>query len=347
MMSNFTLEDFNYDLPESFIAQQPLEKRDHSKLLVFNRATDETEVRQFFNILEYLKAGDVLVINTTRVIPARLLGLKRGSTVKIEVLLLKKLSGDTYQTLIKPGRRLHVGDFVNFRDKLAGEVIFKNLEDGMAQIKFSASNEILDNLIEELGETPLPQYIKSEGNHHRDRYQTVYNNTAGSAAAPTAGLHWTPELMQKARDMGVIFCEVLLHVGMGTFRPVKVDDITEHKMHAEYYEITEDSAEIINKAKREGRRVICVGTTSMRTVEGNFAKHGATVADACETEIFIYPPYKFGVADALITNFHLPKSSLIMLVSAFTSREKTLELYEFAKQESFRFFSFGDCMLLI
>jgi S-adenosylmethionine:tRNA ribosyltransferase-isomerase len=328
------LDDFDYNLPEQFIAQTPLEKRDHSKLLTYNRATEKTEIRQFFNIIDYLKKGDVLVINNTRVIPARLFGTKEKTGAKIEVLLLKEVGKNTWETLVKPLKRLRTHETVVFNSELTAKLISKDEAEGVAKLAFSANPQ-------PFGETPLPQYITKQIKD-AERYQTVYNKTAGSVAAPTAGLHWTPELMDAAKQKGVIFTEVLLHVGIGTFRPVKVDNIHDHKMHSEYYEIPPLAKDEIAKAKREGRRVICVGTTSMRAVE-SFALTGNTFGD---TDIFIYPPFDFKIADGLITNFHLPKSTLIMLVAAFTSREKILELYELAKLENFRFFSFGDCMFL-
>ena len=334
------INDFDYDLPEHFIAQTPLDKRDHSKILIYNRDTGKHEITQFFNIIDHLRDGDVLVVNNTKVIPARLFGVKEKTGAKIELLLLRKLEIDTYSALIKPLKRLSVGEKVVLSDTLAVELISKDEEQGTATIRFNTQD--VEGALSELGEMPLPHYITKKLTD-RDRYQTVYAKSQGSVAAPTAGLHWTPELMDKARAKGVIFAEVVLHVGLGTFRPVKVDDITKHDMHSEWYDIPQQSLDVIKKAKAEKRRVICVGTTSMRTMEA-YAKTGEVRGD---TDIFIYPPYNFGIADGLITNFHLPKSTLVMLVSAFMGREKTLEMYEIAKQNDFRFFSFGDCMLIV
>jgi len=328
------LSDFDYDLPEHFIAQTPLDRRDHSKLLTYNRATGRTEIRQFFNILDYLKKGDVLVINTTRVIPARLFGTKENTGAKIELLLLRHIEGNTWEALVKPLKRLKLNETVFFGDSLTAKLTAKDDVFGTATLAFSADPQ-------GHGETPLPQYINQKIKDP-ERYQTVYNKTSGSVAAPTAGLHWTPELMTAAKQKGVIFTEVLLHVGIGTFRPVKADNITEHKMHSEYYEIPPKALKEITTAKAENRRVICIGTTSMRAVE-SYAKTLQTTGD---TNIFIYPPFDFKIADGLITNFHLPKSTLLMLVSAFASREKMLDLYETAKKNNFRFFSFGDCMFI-
>ena len=391
------LSDFDYDLPKRFIAQTPTTPRDTSNLLIYNRAAQTTKCKHFRDIVDYLRAGDVLVINNTRVIPARLFGMKESTAANIELLLVKKLSLDTYETLVKPLKRLKVGDNVLFArprrpDELAPcdiplmcSLVSKNETDGTAVVRFNATGAELDNLLEQLGTMPLPHYITKKLTNP-EKYQTVYNKTPGSAAAPTAGLHWTPELMQRTRDKGVIFAEILLHVGLGTFRPVKTEDITAHKMHSEHYEITPAAADIINTAKREGRRVICVGTTALRTLESAAADRANAAsqevpgvlasmrlrkwlhktcsgctgrhpknfsyplrAQCAETDIFIYPPYEFRITDALITNFHLPKSTLLMLVSAFlgeNGREKALELYELAKRENFRFFSFGDAMFI-
>jgi S-adenosylmethionine:tRNA ribosyltransferase-isomerase len=378
------LQEFDYELPEHLIAQTPLEKRDHSRLLNYNRKTNQIQLKHFYNILDFLNAGDVIVVNNTRVIPARLFGKKEKTGAKMEVLLLKKEDLDTYTTLIKPLKRLNLNESITFDNLLRATLIEKNPDDGTAILRFSVIDatknspsfrrggrhevadgvvqngnaqtsgaENIEALLEQLGHVPLPHYItKNLDKGNEDRYQTVYNKTAGSAAAPTAGLHWTPELMQAARDKGIIFAEVLLHVGLGTFRPVKVDNVADHKMHAEYYEVPAETAEIINNAKAQGRRVIAVGTTSMRTLEGMYAAHGDVRECSGETDIFIYPPSPFHVTDALITNFHLPKSTLLMLISAFlapTSTDgiaKCLELYELAVREQFRFFSFGDCMLI-
>ena len=349
------LSDFDYDLPERFIAQTPANPRDHSRLLIYDRATGKTDIKHFYDIVDYLQSGDVVVINTTRVMQARLHGTKDNSATKFEVLLLKTpaslreapplLKGDLrnykYEVLVKPMKRLKPGDKVIFAGGVVGELLSKDEVAGTAVMRFNKCPEVA-------GKAPLPPYITVSDNDP-ERYQTVYAGMAGSAAAPTAGLHWTPELMQKARDKGVIFCEILLHVGIGTFRPVKCEDIRDHEMHSEYYEIPPASAKIIADAKAQGRRVIAVGTTTVRTLESVYIKHGKIVADCGETNIFIYPPYDFRVVDAMITNFHLPKSSLLMLVTAFLGGGKhieVLELYETAKQNDFRFFSFGDAMFL-
>ncbi|MDR0975394.1 MAG: tRNA preQ1(34) S-adenosylmethionine ribosyltransferase-isomerase QueA [Christensenellaceae bacterium] len=352
------LSDFDYELPESFIAQTPLKKRDESKFMVYDEATDTTEIRRFYNVLDYLRAGDVVVVNNTRVIPARLEGHKISQSgeadgAKIEVFLLKKIELDVYEVLCKPLKKFKIGDKVLVANKLVCEMLFKDAESGTARVRLSAARsgaefKSAEELIDEVGVLPLPHYIRETlSKRDSERYQTVYNKIKGSVAAPTAGLHWTSELIEKAKQKGVIFCEVLLNVGLGTFRPVSEEIITNHKMHSEYFEIPEAAAAEINRARRENRRIVCVGTTSLRTLEGAFAKFGEVRACSGETDIFIYPPYNFKVADALITNFHLPKSTLIMLVSAFINRDKILELYELAKRESFRFFSFGDAMMLI
>lgn len=343
--SNMKTSDFDYDLHEHFIAQTPANPRDHSHLMVYSRSENTTEICHFFDIINYLKSGDVIVINTTKVIPARMFFTNEKGKA-FETLLLKKTSLNTYEALVKGLKRLKFNEKLIFGSKLTGEIIEKNPTAGTVNIRFSESGTALDDLINQLGKTPLPPYIKPD-EKQKNRYQTVYANQVGSSAAPTAGLHWTPELMQKARDKGAIFCEVLLHVGLGTFRPVQCENLSDHKMHSEFYELSPASAQIINHAKSHGNRVICVGTTSLRTLEGIYAKYGTIKPDTGETDIFIYPPYEFKVADALITNFHLPKSTLLMLVSAFAGREKTLELYETAKQNDFKFFSFGDCMLII
>ena len=333
------LDDFDYELPESLIAQTPAKPRDHSRLLVYTCKENKTETKHFYDIIDYLKSGDVIVINTTRVMRARLFGMK-GST-KFEILLHKHLYEHKYEILLKPAKKLKVGDTITIGN-ITATLVSKDPESGTAIMQFSDTPE-------NLGEMPLPSYIK-DNSSDPNRYQTVYADKSkeGSAAAPTAGLHWTPELMEKARKKGVVFCEILLHVGIGTFRPVKTKDIRDHKMHAEYYEVSKVAAQIINKAKNENRRIICVGTTSVRTLESVHAKHGKIMESVGDTDIFIYPGFKFNVTDAVITNFHLPKSTLVMLVSAFLGREKTLELYNFAVREKFRFFSFGDaCFFML
>ncbi len=336
--------DFYYELPESFIAQTPATPRDSSKLLVYDRKTDKTEHRVFRDIKSYLKKGDVLVINNTKVIPARLFGTKREGGREVEFLLLKKVENDVWEIIMRPGKKLRSGDFVDFSDKLCAEILSKE-EDGVSRVRFY-SQGVFEAVLDELGQMPLPPYI-THRLEEKDRYQTVYAKTQGSAAAPTAGLHFTPELLDDIRKMGVDVVEILLHVGLGTFRPVKTDDISEHKMHSEYYSVSADAAERINAAKKSGGRIIAVGTTSVRTLESVADENGFMREKSGNTEIFIYPGYKFKIVDCLITNFHLPESTLVMLVSAFMGREKTLELYETAKENGYRFFSFGDAMLVI
>ena len=340
------LSEYDYDLPEHMIASAPMEPRDACQMLVYNRATQENKIQHFRDILSYLKSGDVVVINETRVIPARLMGHKTTGA-QIEILLLKKNTLTNYEVLVKPLRRLKIGDVVNVADRITATLISKDIESGTAEMQLVCADgsQNLEAVIDQVGEIPLPHYIQN-GKATKENYNTVYAKVDGSAAAPTAGLHWTDDLIEKARAKGVIFAPVVLDVGLGTFRPVKVDDITQHNMHHERYQISESTAKIINDALCDGRRIIATGTTSLRTLEGCFAKHGQIKAVTDSTDIFIYPPYHFNVVSALITNFHLPKSTLLMLVSAFIGREKALELYELAKQNNFRFYSFGDCMFL-
>lgn len=335
--------DFYYDLPPEQIAQTPAEPRDSSRLFVYDRATDKVEHRIFRDITDYLKAGDVLVINNTKVLPARLYAHTEHGGL-IEILLLKRLERDKWEVLAKPGRRCAVGKSFKIGDKLSFTV--EGITDSGERIINFSYDGVFENILEEVGSMPLPPYIK-EKLKDKDRYQTVYAKTDGSAAAPTAGLHFTPELLEKIRGMGVEIVEVLLHVGLGTFRPVKEDIITDHKMHGEYYEVSEQAAAALNRAKAEGRRIIAVGTTSVRTLESATGEDGVVRAGSGETYIFIYPPYKFKCVDALITNFHLPESTLIMLVAALVGREKILSLYKTAVDEGYRFFSFGDAMFII
>ncbi|MGN0817409.1 MAG: tRNA preQ1(34) S-adenosylmethionine ribosyltransferase-isomerase QueA [Candidatus Coproplasma sp.] len=339
----FKKSDFYYELPEELIAQTPVEPRDSSRLLVYNRATDVIEHRIFRNVCDYLKAGDVLVINNTKVLPARMFAHTEHGGV-VEVLLLKRLDIDKWEVLVKPGKKCKIGTRLTVNDKLSLTV--EGITDSGERIVRFIYDGVFEEILDEVGSMPLPPYIK-EKLKDKGRYQTVYAKTDGSAAAPTAGLHFTPELLQRIRDMGVEIVEVLLHVGLGTFRPVKEDVITDHKMHSEYYCVTESAADAINRAKSEGRRVIAVGTTSVRTLESAANDDGTVRAESGNTQIFIYPPYKFKCVDALITNFHLPESTLIMLVSALAGREKTLELYETAVAERYRFFSFGDAMMIV
>ena len=336
--------DFYYDLPEELIAQDPLEDRSSSRLLVLNKKTGEREHRVFKDIIEYLKPGDCLVINDTKVIPARLIGERVGTGAKIEVLLLKRKENDVWETLVKPGRKMKVGAQVSFGNGLLiGEVI-DVVEEGNRLIQFRYEG-IFEEVLDQLGQMPLPPYITHQL-QDRNRYNTVYATHEGSAAAPTAGLHFTPELLEEIQKKGVEIARVTLHVGLGTFRPVKVEDVTEHHMHSEFYQIEEEAAEKINRAKESGGRVICVGTTSCRTIESAADENGHLKACSGWTEIFIYPGYQFKVLDCLITNFHLPESTLIMLISALAGREHVLTAYEEAVKERYRFFSFGDAMFI-
>ena len=337
-------EDFYFDLPEELIAQDPLEDRSSSRLLVLDRETGNVEHHVFKEIVNYLEEGDCLVINDTKVLPARLIGSKIGTDAKIEVLLLKRKENDIWETLVKPGKKAKVGTKISFGDGiLVGEVV-DIVEEGNRLIKFSYEG-IFEEVLDQLGQMPLPPYIT----HHledKNRYQTVYAQHTGSAAAPTAGLHFTPELLQEIEAKGVNIAIVTLHVGLGTFRPVKVENILDHHMHSEFYQIDEEAAQKINTAKDNGKRVICVGTTSCRTIESAADENGRLKPTSGWTEIFIYPGYKFKILDCLITNFHLPESTLIMLVSALAGREHVLAAYEEAVKERYRFFSFGDAMFI-
>lgn len=337
--------DFDYYLPEELIAQTPAEPRDSSRLLVYDRKTDKVEHKKFFNVIDYLKKGDVLIINDTKVLPARIYAFTPHGG-KVEILLLKRRNLTDWEVLVKSGRKAKQGVVLTVNEELSVEIL-GNAEDGSGgrEVRF-IYNGVFEDILERVGEMPLPPYI-TEKLKDKGRYQTVYSKTEGSSAAPTAGLHFTNELLKKLNDKGVIIARVLLHVGLGTFRPVKEEEITAHKMHSEYYEISKETAETVNAAKREGRRVIAVGTTSVRTLESVADENGFIKETKGNTEIFIYPPYRFKCVDALITNFHLPKSTLIMLVSAFTSREKTLELYKLAVENKYRFFSFGDACLFL
>ena len=335
--------DFDYYLPEELIAQTPVEPRDSSRLLVYNREEDKIYHQRFCDIKKFLKAGDLLVRNNTRVLPARMFARTKNGG-KVEVLLLKRFDLTEWEVLVKPGKKAKPGSLLTISDKLSLEVLSNIEESGSRRVKFIYDG-VFEDIISELGEMPLPPYI-TEKLKDKERYQTVYAKVDGSAAAPTAGLHFTDRLLTELKDMGVEIADVLLHVGLGTFRPVKTEDILSHHMHSEYYEIDEENAEKINRAKREGRRVIAVGTTSVRTLESASDDNGFVKPVQDNTEIFIYPSYKFKCVDALITNFHLPKSTLIMLVSALSTREKVLELYNTAVAEKDRFFSFGDSMFI-
>ena len=336
--------DFFYDLPEELIAQYPVEPRDSSRLLVYDRNTNKMEHKHFFDIENFLQKGDVLVINNTKVLPVRLYGTKDKTGGKIEFLLLKRIDLKTWEVVLKPGRIAKIGAKFNFGEKLSAKVV-DIIEGGMRVVEFEYDG-VFEDILNDVGEMPLPHYIKQQI-ENKARYNTVYAEHTGSSAAPTAGLHFTPQLMQKLKDKGVEFVEVLLHVGLGTFRPVKEENILDHEMHSEYFEISKQAADTINKAKQEGRRVISVGTTSVRVLESCADNNGLLKEGSGETKIFIYPGYKFKVVDSLITNFHLPESTLIMLVSALMGRENALNMYETAVKEKYRFFSFGDSTFII
>ncbi len=339
------LSDFNYNLPEELIAQDPLLKRSDSRLMVLNREDDTIEHRHFHDIIDYIKPGDCLVINDTKVIPARLIGVKEETGASIEVLLLKRHDDKVWETLVKPGKKARPGARISFGDgKLVGEVI-DVVEEGNRLIRFEYEG-IFEEVLDELGQMPLPPYI-THRLEDKNRYQTVYAKHTGSAAAPTAGLHFTDELLEKLQDMGVKIARVTLHVGLGTFRPVKVENILEHHMHSEFYMIDEEAAHTINETRVAGGKIISVGTTSTRTLETAAAEDGTINPCSGWTEIFIYPGYKFKCVDRLITNFHLPESTLLMLVSALYNREKILHAYEVAVEEKYRFFSFGDAMIIL
>ena len=337
--------DFYYDLPEELIAQDPLEDRTASKLLVLDRKTGAVKHKIFSDVIDYLNEGDCLVINNTRVIPARLIGEKEGTGGKVEVLLLKRRANDVWETLVKPGKKLKPGAKITFGDGRLRAEVLEVVEEGNRLVKFYYEG-IFEEILDSLGEMPLPPYITHKL-EDKEMYQTVYAKFDGSAAAPTAGLHFTKELLNKIEEKGIKIASITLHVGLGTFRPVKVDDVNNHHMHTEWYEVNDEAADIINETKRNGGRVICVGTTSCRTIESVADETGHMTAKTGETDIFIYPGYKFKVMDGLITNFHLPESTLVMLVSAFAGKENVLSAYETAVKEKYRFFSFGDAMILI
>ena len=338
------VSDFNFHLPEELIAQHPLEKRDESRLMVLDKKTGEIQHEKFYDIIDHLKVGDTLVLNNTRVMPARLIGEKEITGGKIEFLLLKRIEGDKWESLAKPGKSARVGRKFTFGDgKLKAEVI-EVLENGNRIIEFSYKG-IFEQVLDELGEMPLPPYIH-ERLEDKERYQTVYSKEKGSAAAPTAGLHFTKELMDKIEAKGINIVYVTLHVGLGTFRPVKVEIIEDHDMHSEFYMLSQESADIINETKKRGNRIISVGTTSTRTLETIGDENGMVRQQSGWTNIFIYPGYKFKVIDNLITNFHLPESTLIMLVSTLSTREYVMQAYEEAVKEKYRFFSFGDAMFI-
>ena len=336
--------DFYYDLPEELIAQTPADPRDSSRLLVYHRQDGAVEHKIFRDIIDFLNPGDALVVNDTRVIPARLYGKKQSTGREVEFLLLNQLSKDTWEVIMRPGKKLRIGDRVEFAEDLQAEILEKK-EDGVTCVKFYFEG-LFEPLLERYGNMPLPPYI-TKRLEDRQRYQTVYAKENGSAAAPTAGLHFTPELMEKIQQKGIDIIPVLLHVGLGTFRPVKVENVENHKMHSEYYSISADSARRINETRKRGGRIIAVGTTSVRTLESVADEEGNIKEQSGNTEIFIYPGYRFKCVDALITNFHLPESTLLMLISAFMGKEQALNLYRLAVQERYRFFSFGDAMLIV
>ncbi len=338
-------KDFYFDLPEELIAQTPLENREQSRLMVVDKKSGIIEHKIFKDVLDYLKEGDCLVLNNTKVIPARLFGTKDQSGGKVEFLLLKRLEGDKWETLVKPGKKARIGDTIFFGDGLLKGVIIGYGDEGSRIVEFHYEG-VFEGILDQLGSMPLPHYIK-ERLEDKERYQTVYAKHEGSAAAPTAGLHFTQALLQQLQEKGVNIAYITLHVGLGTFRPVKSETIHDHKMHAEYLEVTEETASLINQVKENGGRVIAVGTTSIRTLESIADEHGRVHPVGTWTDIFIYPGYEFKIVDGIITNFHLPESTLIMLVSAFSSKEITLHAYEEAVRNRYRFFSFGDAMLLI
>lgn len=338
------VSDFNYELPKELIAQDPLEKRSESRLMVLDKTTGKVTHKHFYDIIEYINEGDCLIINNTKVIPARLYGVKEDTGAAIEILLLRRVDGNTWECLSRPGKKARVGARIVFGEGLLTGEIVDVVEEGNRLIRFEYDG-IFEEILDKLGEMPLPPYITHKL-QDKSRYQTVYAKYDGSAAAPTAGLHFTPELLQKIRDKGVKIAEVTLHVGLGTFRPVKVENVLEHHMHSEYYEITKEACDIINNTKANGGKVISVGTTSTRTVESVADENGLLTPKKGDTDIFIYPGFNFKVIDSLITNFHLPESTLIMLVSALAGRENVLAAYEEAVKERYRFFSFGDAMLI-
>lgn len=336
--------DFYYDLPKELIAQTPVEPRDSSRLLILGRNNGEIEHKHFYDIIEYLHEGDLLVVNDSRVLPARIFGIKEETSARVEFLLLKQISGNKWETLCKPGKKAKEGTKFTFGDGLLKATVVEVKDDGNRVVDFECDENFFAAL-DKIGQMPLPPYITEELKD-KERYQTVYSHELGSAAAPTAGLHFTKELMDRIREKGINIANVTLHVGLGTFRPVKVDDVTNHKMHSEHYEVPEETAKLIKQTKENGGRVIAVGTTSCRTLESVATQYGEIIACDGFTDIFIYPGYKFKVLDGLITNFHLPESTLIMLVSAFAGFDNVMNAYKNAVDEKYRFFSFGDAMFI-
>ena len=337
------IEDFDYYLPEELIAQVPISKRDSSRLMVLDKKTGEISHKHFYDIIDYLNKGDVLVLNDSKVIPARIIGIKEETNAVIELLILKNIKDDIWECLCKPAKRINVGTIVKFSDNLKCECV-SVFDEGIRHFKFIYDG-ILMEILDELGEMPLPPYIHEKLNE-KDRYQTVYAKNIGSAAAPTAGLHFTKELLEEIKEKGVIIVTITLHVGLGTFRPVNVSNITEHKMHSEYYEMSKEVANILNNAKLNGNKIISVGTTSTRTLETIMSKYGCFKECNGFTDIFIYPGYKFKAINSLITNFHLPKSTLLMLVSALCGKDNIMNAYKVAVENKYRFFSFGDAMFI-
>lgn len=336
--------DFYYELPESLIAQTPLEPRDSSRLMLLNRKTGEINHKHFYDIVDYLNEGDCLIVNDSRVLPARIYGTKHETGANVEFLLLKQVESTRWECLVKPGKKAREGAKFTFGDGIMNGTIIEVKEDGNRVIEFDCKENFFETL-EKLGQMPLPPYI-TEALKDKERYQTVYSNELGSAAAPTAGLHFTKELLQKIKDKGVNIGYVTLHVGLGTFRPVKVDDVTDHKMHSEHYCVPQETADLIEQTHQNGRRVIAVGTTSCRTLESVAKEHGKVIACDGYTDIFIYPSFEFKVLDGLVTNFHLPESTLIMLVSAFSTFDNVMNAYKVAVDSKYRFFSFGDAMFI-
>ena len=337
--------DFYYDLPEELIAQTPVEPRDSSRMLIYDRAKKEISHKHFYDVIDYLNEGDTLIVNDSRVLPARIYGKKIPTGANVEFLLLKQKEEKVWETLVKPGKKARTGDKFSFGEGIMTATVIDVLEDGNRIVQFECENNFFETL-DKIGQMPLPPYIH-EKLKDKERYQTVYSHELGSAAAPTAGLHFTKELMEKIKDKGVNIGYVTLHVGLGTFRPVKVDDVKTHKMHSEHFEVPKETAELIKNTKKNGKRVIAVGTTSCRTLESVAEKYGEVVPCNGWTDIFIYPGFEFKVLDGLITNFHLPESTLIMLVSAFAGYEETMEVYKTAVEEKYRFFSFGDSMCIL
>ena len=344
MATKMDVKDFRYDLPQELIAQDPLEDRSSSRLLVLDKDTGEITHKHFYDIIDYLDEGDCLVLNETKVIPARLMGVKKDTGAVVEILLLKRKSRTVWECLVKPGKKCRVGAVIEFGEGLLTGTVSDIVEEGNRIIEFEFDG-IFEEILDKLGTMPLPPYI-THTLKDRNRYQTVYAKNDGSAAAPTAGLHFTKELLKDIEDKGVKLAKVTLHVGLGTFRPVKVSDVRQHHMHSEFFQVSKEAADIINSTRANGKRVICVGTTSTRTVESASDDKGYLKEKSGWTDIFIYPGYKFKVSDALITNFHLPESTLVMLVSALAGREKVLHAYEEAVKEKYRFFSFGDAMFI-